>query len=55
MSPSTNETLRTTPGTSRIKGLEGCQTYGRSLHQARLRVREAAALALGWTATRRPF
>jgi predicted RNase H-like HicB family nuclease len=30
----------------RIEGLEGCQTYGRSLHQARLRVREALALWL---------
>jgi predicted RNase H-like HicB family nuclease len=27
----------------RIEGLDGCQTYGRSLHQARLRIREALA------------
>lgn len=26
-----------------IEGLQGCQTYGRSLHQARLRIREALA------------
>lgn len=26
-----------------IEGLQGCQTYGRSLHQARLRTREALA------------
>jgi len=27
----------------RIEGLQGCQTYGRSLHQARARIREALA------------
>lgn len=30
----------------RIKGLEGCQTYGRSLRQAQNRIREALALWL---------
>jgi predicted RNase H-like HicB family nuclease len=30
----------------RIDGLEGCQTYGRSLRQARARIREALALWL---------
>lgn len=28
----------------RIEGLDGCQTYGRSLHQAQTRIREALAL-----------
>ena len=27
-----------------IKGIEGCQTYGRSLRQAETRIREALAL-----------
>lgn len=30
----------------RIDGLDGCQTYGRSLHQAQTRIREALALWL---------
>lgn len=30
----------------RIEGLEGCHTYGRSLHQAQTRIREALALWL---------
>ena len=30
----------------RIEGLDGCQTYGRSLHQARARIREALAVWL---------
>lgn len=30
----------------RIDGLEGCQTYGRSLHQAQTRIREALGLWL---------
>ena len=30
----------------RIKGLTGCQTYGRSLRQAQSRIREALALWL---------
>lgn len=30
----------------RVDGLDGCQTYGRSLHQARTRIREALALWL---------
>lgn len=30
----------------RIDGLEGCQTYGRSLRQAQVRIREALALWL---------
>ena len=30
----------------RIEGLQGCQSYGRSLHQARLRAREALAMWL---------
>jgi predicted RNase H-like HicB family nuclease len=29
-----------------VKGLVGCQTYGRSLHQAQVRIREALALWL---------
>jgi predicted RNase H-like HicB family nuclease len=30
----------------RIKGLAGCQTYGRTLHQAEARIREALAVWL---------
>ena len=30
----------------RIEGLDGCQTYGRSLRQAQARIREALALSL---------
>jgi len=30
----------------RIEGLDGCQTYGRSLHQAQTRIREALAVWL---------
>ena len=30
----------------RIKGLDGCQTYGRSIRQAQSRIREALAVWL---------
>ena len=35
----------------RVKGITGCQTYGRSLRQAQSRIREALALWLSVTPT----